>query len=235
MSGVKLANERSMNTCTVSLRGANLVARPSGALYWPDQRLLCVSDLHLGKSERIARRSGAMLPPYETQDTLERFEFEINYLQPQIVVCLGDSFDDLRAGFALAAPVRNWLARLQEGRDWVWIEGNHDPAPLDLGGRTLAAMHVGPLVFRHMASAETSEISGHYHPKAVLNLGGRRVSRPCFLADQNRIILPAFGTYTGGLHVSDPALRAILAPDAVAILTGTQAHAVPMVSRRTAR
>ncbi|MEO1641232.1 MAG: metallophosphoesterase, partial [Pseudomonadota bacterium] len=38
-------------------------ALPSGALFLPDDGVLCVSDLHLGKSDRIARRSGVMLPP----------------------------------------------------------------------------------------------------------------------------------------------------------------------------
>jgi len=52
--------------------GARLTALGSGALWWADHGLLCVSDLHLGKAERIARRGGTALPPYETMDTLTR-------------------------------------------------------------------------------------------------------------------------------------------------------------------
>ena len=220
--------ERTMNAHAFSLSGAALLALPSGALYWPDRKLLCVSDLHLGKSERMARRSGMMLPPYETHDTLGRLDSEINALSPETVVCLGDSFDDLNAGLSLPEEARMWLARLVAGRDWVWIEGNHDPGPLELGGRHLAALRLDGLVFRHIATTENAEISGHYHPKAVVNLPGRQVSRPCFLIDSARAILPAFGTYTGGLRCTDPVLTALMGRDARAVLTGAKTHAIPM-------
>ncbi|WP_226781797.1 ligase-associated DNA damage response endonuclease PdeM [Oceaniglobus trochenteri] len=217
------------------LSGAHLVARPSGALFWPEVGLLCVSDLHLGKSERTARRGGGLLPPYDTRDTLARLEREINALAPRTVVCLGDSFDDLAAGLSLPEDERLWLIRLMAGRDWVWIEGNHDPGPLNLGGRHLAALRLGPLVFRHIATAERGEVSGHYHPKFSISLGGRQVTRPCFLADDARVILPAFGSYTGGLRASDPVLQALMGPGAMAILTGPQTHPLPMRARARAR
>ena len=59
-----------------------LTALPSGALHWPDQQLLVVSDLHFGKSERMARRGGALLPPYDTRATLERLDRDIDHLAP---------------------------------------------------------------------------------------------------------------------------------------------------------
>jgi len=221
-----------MNTHSFTLSGARLQARASGALWWADAGLLCVSDLHLGKSERMARRGGAMLPPYETQDTLFRLEAEIDALQPRCVVSLGDSFDDLDAGLSLGKDARLWLSRLMAGRDWVWIEGNHDPGPLALGGRHIAALRLGGLVMRHIATPETGEISGHYHPKAVVPVKGRPVSRACFLIDHARVILPAFGTYTGGLRCSDPALTGLMQSDAVAVLTGPRIHVFPMFATK---
>ena len=113
----------------VTLAGARLAARASGALWWPDERLLCVADLHLGKSERLARRGGALLPPYETAETLDRLAAEIAALAPARVVCLGDSFDDSAAGAALAPDQAARLYALAAGREWIWIAGNHDPAP----------------------------------------------------------------------------------------------------------
>ena len=62
--------------------GQALEARPSGALYWPERRWLIVADLHLGKSERLARRGGPLLPPYETAATLERLAAEVAALGP---------------------------------------------------------------------------------------------------------------------------------------------------------
>lgn len=202
-----------------------LHALPSGALHWPARRLLVVSDLHLGKSDRLARRAGALLPPYETQATLERLEADIEALRPATVVCLGDSFDDTDAAGSLDEAAMLWLARLRTGRDWVWIAGNHDPGPVRLSGSHRAELTLGALTFRHMADpAQALEISGHYHPKA--QLAGR--ARPCFLADAVRLILPAYGAYTGGLRCDAPALAGLMRPGALAILTGRKALPIPM-------
>ena len=118
----------------ITLAGASLVARASGALWWPAERLLAVADLHLCRSERLARRGGALLPPYETAATLDRLAAEIVALAPVRVVALGDSFDDCAAGAAIAAADAARLTALIAGRDWTWIAGNHDPAPLALPG-----------------------------------------------------------------------------------------------------
>ena len=150
---------------------------------------------------------------------------DIRATVPHTVICLGDSFDDLVAGTALSDDDRTLIRTLQSGRRWIWIEGNHDPAPPGLGGEHAAALTLGPLTFRHIADPQAcAEISGHYHPKARL----RSTSRPAFLVDAARVILPAFGTYTGGLRSSDPAFTPLMAPDALAILTGPRPLPVPM-------
>lgn len=221
-----------MNGHVLSFAGTTLTALPSGALWWEAERLLCVSDLHFGKSGRMARRGGDLLPPYETRDTLTRLEDAIRATGARTVVCLGDSFDDLDAAGQMAEEDILWLTRQQAGRRWIWVEGNHDPGPVDLGGEHLAELRLGPLTFRHIAEPGTvGEVSGHYHPKARV----RMVSRPCFLADAARLILPAFGTYTGGLVWTDPAFTALFPEGGTAMLTGTRVHAVPMpVMRRAA-
>lgn len=215
-----------MNSVDFDFLGETLTALPSGALYWRKPGLLVISDLHLGKSERIARRGGALLPPYETKDTLDRLSADVNRLQPASVLCLGDSFDDLAAGQSLQADDVDHIRRLQAGRRWMWLEGNHDPGPLDLGGEHLAEWVSGPLTFRHIATAERAagEISGHYHPKAKV----RATSRPCFMCDGARLILPAYGRYTGGLDWTTPTLRALFAEKAVAYLTGPRVVTVPV-------
>ncbi len=212
-----------MNGHPLTFAGAQLCALASGALWWADERLLCVSDLHLGKAERFARRGGTLLPPYETDATLDRLEALVDGLSPACVVCLGDSFDDRAAAEALCEGHRLRIARLQAGRDWIWIEGNHDPGPTELAGRHLESLSVGAVTFRHI-TGETPDISGHYHPKARMPGG----TRAAFLADANRIILPAFGAYTGGLTCTDPPLRTLFGADAVAVLTGPRAVPVPL-------
>ncbi len=221
--------ERMGNDLHFTFAGQQLVARPSGALHWPEAGLLVVSDLHLGKSERLARRGGPLLPPYEVAETLTRLETDIAETGPVAVICLGDSFDDMGAADALGAEPRNRLARLMEGRDWTWITGNHDPAPTGLGGHAAEGATAGPITFRHIATEDgRHEVSGHYHPKACLSLRGRRVSRPCFLRDANRLILPAYGTYTGGLRSGDRALSGLMAANARAILAGQPMVEIPM-------
>ncbi|WP_299963364.1 ligase-associated DNA damage response endonuclease PdeM [uncultured Roseobacter sp.] len=218
-----------MNHHAFTFSGADLRALGSGALWWPDQALLCVSDLHLGKSERVARRSGQSLPPYETRDTLTRLAADLERTGARAVICLGDSFDDAGAAASLPGEDRAAIAALQAGRRWIWIAGNHDPAPVDFGGEQRGDVVLGPLIFRHIATADgTGEVSGHYHPKADVQARGRRISRPAFLLDINRLILPAYGTYTGGLHSHSDALRGLMAPSAIAILTGPVPTCVPM-------
>ncbi|MEM9577138.1 MAG: ligase-associated DNA damage response endonuclease PdeM [Pseudomonadota bacterium] len=218
-----------MNYHAFSFYGASLRALPSGALWWPDERLLCMSDLHLGKSERMARCSGPPVPPYETRDTLTRLGEDLAATDARQVICLGDSFDDLTAAHSLPEKERLWIARLQAGREWIWIEGNHDPGPIDFGGSHLREVVLGALAFRHIAEPEAvAEVSGHYHPKACLPTRGRMISRPAFLVDDKRLILPAYGTYTGGLRSSDVVLGTLMGPEALAILTGPVPTCIPM-------
>jgi hypothetical protein len=205
--------------------GETLHLMPSGALYWPARKALVVSDLHLGKSERLARRAGMLLPPYETRATLEKLDRDLEATRAQTVICLGDSFDDLAAVDGIEESARLWLARLMAGKTWTWITGNHDPGPIEIGGSHRAALNLTPFTFRHIAvPAEQAEISGHYHPKA--RLAGQ--SRPCFLADAARLILPAYGVYTGGLRAHDASLTTLMAKDALAILIGSRVLAIPM-------
>jgi DNA ligase-associated metallophosphoesterase len=212
-----------------TLAGAQLTALGSGALWWPHEQLVVVSDLHLGKSERIARRGGASLPPYDTRDTLNRLAADLARTHAHTVICLGDSFDDLTAAEHLPEEEHRWIIRLQAGRRWVWIEGNHDPGPVEFGGTHLAELPLAPLTFRHIAERGASgEISGHYHPKATVALRGRSITRAAFLIDANRVILPAYGTYTGGLNARAPVLGDLMRAEAIAVLTGPTPTALPM-------
>jgi hypothetical protein len=217
-----------MNGYDFHLGQATLTALPSGALWWPSEACLAVSDLHLGRSERYARRAGALLPPYEVEETLARLDLDIAATGARMVICLGDTFDDLQAA-DLGEAHALWLARLMAGRRWVWIEGNHDPGPVALGGEHRVELVLGPLTFRHIALAgATGEVSGHYHPKARIAGQARR----CFLTDSARLILPAYGTYTGGLYCDESVLSDLMQPGALAILTGGAARPMPMPRRK---
>lgn len=213
-----------MNGYAFSFAGLALVALPSGALFWPDERTLIVSDLHLGKSERMARRGGALLPPYETRETLTRLSDDLDRTGAKSLIALGDSFDDLSAAHSLDEADEMLLARLMAGRAWTWVMGNHDAGSHGFGGSHRAEVTLGSVTCRHIASDAVPEISGHYHPKA--RVGG--AARPCFLLDATRIIMPAFGAYTGGLWTDHPSLANRMQAGALAVLTGTRAIPCPM-------
>ncbi len=212
------------------LPGAELTALPEKALWWAAEHLLVVSDLHLGKAERMARRGHGLVPPYEAQETLACLEELVSRWEPRQIICLGDSFDDSAAAAALPPEVTLTLSRLMAGRRWTWILGNHDPGPFDIGGTCARELTLGGITFRHIADqqAVAPEVSGHFHPKASV----RGARRPAFVTDGRKLILPAFGTYTGGLDVTDPAISRLMGPNACAVLAGRTMATVPLSACR---
>ena len=192
---------------TLSICGSEFVADLSGALYWPDEGVLVVADLHLEKGSSFAAR-GMLLPPYDTAATLAALGRVIARYVPRLVIALGDSFHDTGGPARLAADDRAELLGLQRGRDWLWVAGNHDPEPAqNIGGVFARSVALGPLTFRHepTCGAADGEIAGHLHPSARVSQRGRAVTRKCFAADGRRMIMPAFGAYTGGLNIRDRA------------------------------
>ncbi|MBB25429.1 MAG: phosphoesterase [Geminicoccus sp.] len=204
--------------------GQDLVAHVYGALLWPGAKALVVSDLHLEKGAAFAR-SGTFLPPYDSLETLDRLDALVAQTRPQVLISLGDSFHDPQVIEALGPDL---LARIQHltgsVQRFVWVTGNHDPdIPAALGGEVRQDLALQGLHFRHEASPlfpESGEISGHWHPKASIALSAKRViTRACFIHDEQRLILPAFGTFTGGLNVRHPSIMSLF--EAESALAGT--------------
>ena len=204
---------RSAPEAEIAVAGAALAADPAGALYWPAEGLLAVSDLHLEKGSAFAAR-GVLLPPFDTATTLDGLARLVARYAPRRVVALGDNFHDGGGPGRLADADRATLSGLQRGRDWTWITGNHDPEPAEgIGGTFAAALTVGYLTFRHEPTAGrvTGEIAGHLHPVARIRQRGRSLRRRCFAADGARLVMPAFGAFTGGLNVRDRAFAGLFA------------------------
>jgi uncharacterized protein len=200
----------------IVVAGVALAADCAGALWWPEENLLVVADLHLEKGSSFARR-GMLLPPYDTTETLARLAQLIARYAPRRVIALGDSFHDGGGPARLSAPDRASLTALQRGRDWIWIAGNHDPdAAEGIGGTFAATLSLGGLTFRHEPSrnAPTGEIAGHLHPVARVAQRGRAVSRRCFASNGASLVMPAFGAYTGGLNIRDRAFAAVFGASA---------------------
>jgi uncharacterized protein len=189
----------------IGIAGISLLAAPGGALYWPEQGILVVADLHLEKGSSLASR-GVLMPPYDTAATLAQLARLVTNYAPRCVVALGDSFHDCGGSARLSDEDRESLLIMQRGREWIWITGNHDPEPAyGIGGAFSDVMASGPLTFRHLPTGEAGEISGHLHPVARVSHRGRTVSRRCFAADGMRLNMPAFGAFAGGLNIRNAA------------------------------
>lgn len=195
--------------CALEVAGESFVCDPFGCLYWPEQNCLIVSDLHLEKGSSFATR-GRLIPPYDTVATLNLLQQRLDYWQPNTVISLGDSFHDAQAAERIPPQYHSQLQSMMSGRDWIWIRGNHDPlAPANLDGQDATELTIGPIIFRHEPETGNSpgEIAGHLHPAAKIVRRGKSIRRRCFVGDGTRLIMPSFGTFTGGLNIRHEAFN----------------------------
>ena len=203
-----------------SFAGETFFATTDGALYWPEQSALLVADLHLEKASWFARL-GQFLPPYDSHATLTALAAEVERTGATRLYCLGDSFHDRFGCDRLQANARDLLTDLTNRLEWTWIVGNHDPSFADhCGGRIADEVEVRGIVLRHEAIRDEPrpEMSGHYHPKLRVSLSGRRVSRRCFVVSPTKLILPAFGSLTGGLDAHHPEILRSVGGNAAALV-----------------
>ena len=194
----------------IRLAGHSFLPVAAGALYWESEDTLLVADLHLEKGAAFAAR-GMMLPPYDTRSTLQRLAACLDRFSPRRVVALGDSFHRSELAGRLSADDREELAALQQGRDWYWILGNHDPdLPESIGGFVCRSLMIGGITLCHQPSlSRAPEIAGHLHPVARIARRGEGIRRKCFATDGHRLVMPAFGAYAGGLNVLDEAFSSL--------------------------
>lgn len=219
----------SCGSLATRLRAAHVRLRASGALWLEDDGALVVADLHLEKGSAYAVR-GQMLPPYDTRETLRRLATEVAALSPRIVILLGDTFHDRKAESRLAADDASAVRDLATGRRLIWVVGNHDSdGPQGLPGETVDELSMSGLTFRHepQPGVQPGEVAGHLHPAAKVRSQRGVVRRRCFVTDAERLILPAFGAYAGGLNVRDAAFGGLFARPPLAGALGAQrVHAV---------
>ncbi|GBR17073.1 ligase-associated DNA damage response endonuclease PdeM [Gluconobacter frateurii] len=213
-----------MNFREIILAGEQIWLLPGGAVFLPATQTLVVADLHLGKGTS-ARSRGLLLPPGDTISTLEKVLRLVESCSPRLLVALGDSFHDPGAGERLLDEEKALLDTTLRKAAILWITGNHDAAPIaNIGGEWLNEYQSGNLIFRHIPSARIpagkAELAGHLHPKVRIRIRGHVMRRACFITGNDRLILPAFGSYTGGLDISDPALATLFHQGSAAYVWG---------------
>lgn len=194
-----------------AIHGVAAVCDPLGALYLPDAGILVVSDLHLEKGAAYARR-GMLLPPYDTLATLTVLAAVISRYDPKLVISLGDNFHDRVGSQHLPDAFRTLIVEMARGREWIWINGNHDPdGTIDLPGTCSDELFYAGLTFRHEPrdGLQKGEIAGHLHPAATVRRREKSVRRPCFATDGARLLMPAFGVMSGGLDLGHKAMKGL--------------------------
>ncbi len=196
--------------------GESFLLDAQGVLFAPQKRTLIVSDLHLEKASFL-QLFGHPIPTLDSHDTLLRLQHVIGHYNPETVICLGDSWHDTQAGQRMSEDDQSLLSRLcQSVQRWVWVLGNHDPAlPHFCKGEQTAHVQLGDIRLCHEPEATPSpQIVGHYHPKTSITLRrGHKAKGRCFLSDNALLIMPSFGSYTGGLDASHDAIRSLFAHD----------------------
>lgn len=229
----------SPSTCgglRIALSNVEVMLRWSGALWLERESTLVVADLHFEKGSSYAARFGQMLPPYDTRETLDRLDRELSLLSPERLIFLGDSFHDGGGEARLAADDYKRLEGLALGRDLVWAVGNHDAdGPKVLPGEIIDEAEVSGLILRHepLPGVQLGEVAGHLHPAAKVASGRATTRRRCFVTDGQRLVLPAFGAFTGGLNILDEAFSNLFAGPLLAGALGpSRVHAVGMKSLR---
>jgi DNA ligase-associated metallophosphoesterase len=219
----------------VEIAGADVLLRHSGALWLELESALVFADVHLEKGSAYAAR-GQLLPPYDTRETLRRLALEVEALQPRLVIMLGDALHDVEAEARMAREDIETLFAIARGRTLVWVVGNHDPSPPEnLPGEPAEELSLCGLKLRHEPTpgGPRGEVAGHLHPCARVVAGGRSVRRRCFVTDGDRLVLPAFGAYAGGLSVRDEAFAGLFSRAPLAVALGARrAHAIGWASIR---
>ena len=207
----------------LELAGEEFVLTKSNALFWPRESALLVADLHLEKGSWFAQR-GTLLPPYDSRETLERIADAVKATGARRVITLGDNFHDDEGTSRLDPYASGMLEALTRSLDWVWITGNHDEEMArSFGAHLTHELEINGIVLRHEAQpGETrAELSGHYHPKMRVRVRERHIARPCAVVGRSkgqgdtvteRMIMPAFGAYTGGMDAGSPEILSALSP-----------------------
>ena len=217
----------------ISLCGKAFAADRSGALYWPSEEALIIADLHLEKGSSYAAQ-GQLLPPYDTRETLRRLAEAIDRFDAKTVIALGDSFHDREAAERMESRDAEALRIMQNACEWIWVTGNHDPQIAQwLGGYVIDSLTVEGITLRHepRGAWTTHEIAGHLHPAAKISRDGYTLRRPCFIGNGQRLVVPAFGTYTGGLNVLDEAFDPLFGGQAFAVWMMGQEGLYPVATR----
>lgn len=192
-------------TKSITILNQHFILHPSGVLYWEEEDLLVISDVHLGKVSHF-RKFGSAVPQNAVVGNFQRMDLVLEFFKPSKIVFLGDLFhSSLNREWLL---FESWIENVSA--EVILVEGNHDIiSPLkyeDLGVQFLPEMTSKNFLLTHHPEEREGyfNFSGHLHPGVKLTgLAKQTLRLPCFFKSANQMILPAFGEFTGK-HILSP-------------------------------
>ncbi len=188
----------------IKIRRQNFSLHSSGAMFWEEQNMLLISDVHLGKISHF-RKYGSAVPQKAIAENFERLSRVVDLFQPKKICFLGDLFhSSLNLEWDL---FENWMQEISA--EVMLVVGNHDIISElkyeALGIKITSELILDGLLLTHHPEERENyfNICGHLHPGYKLNGTGRQqVKLPCFYKSEDQMILPAFGEFTGNFWIS---------------------------------
>lgn len=196
------------NDLSVDFRNQEFILAPEKAIYWLEQNALLLSDLHLGKTGHF-RKAGIPVSSEINSENLHRLEQAVKYFNPSTIFFLGDLFhSDINLEWNTFSEFRQKYSDIE----MILILGNHDFYGVSeyerLGLRCFKSLRLNKFELVHEVPELSLQdnktyIGGHIHPSVKLKGKGRQsIHAECFLLSESKILLPAFGSFTGNHRIS---------------------------------
>jgi DNA ligase-associated metallophosphoesterase len=202
---------------SINFAGETLQLLADRAVHWPERKTLIVADVHLGKDASF-RAAGLAVPAGNSAKDLARISLLLADTAAQRLVILGDLIHS-RASHQMELTETFMRWRAEHGQlEVLLVRGNHDRRagglPVDWRVREVAEPHDdGPFVLSHEPrDVPKPVLCGHVHPTiGVRDYDGSYATLCCFVVDDRQLILPAFGSFTGGFKLRHEVGRRIYA------------------------
>ena len=188
----------------IQLTNQNFVLHPSGAMFWEEQQMLLISDVHLGKISHF-RKYGSAVPFEAISENFKRLTEIAKFFSPKTICFMGDLFhSSLNMEWEL---FMNWVQSIDA--KMILVAGNHDIISElkyeELGISIFSEVIQDKILLTHHPEERLGyfNICGHLHPGYKLRGSGRQtVKLKCFYKNNEQLIMPAFGEFTGNYWIS---------------------------------
>ena len=188
---------------------------PNGELYWQNKKTLIVSDLHFEKGSFFSE-TRQFIPPFDTIETLRQLSEFIDDHPVEMIIFLGDLVHDKFAFQRMALEAKELFFEILKNINCTLTVGNHDDTSFlkDIGLNLTENIIIDDICFSHHPTIDKKfSVFGHYHPKVRLKINSRGIWTPCFIANKEKLLMPSYGYFTGGLSIKSLEIQRLFEPE----------------------